>query len=56
MQLFQRRIKINLDRMQFLYQKDKWTLPGNLQNRKYSFLLSPPTVVSLTISPLSSSL
>jgi hypothetical protein len=41
--------------MRYLYQKDERALPGNLQNRKYSFLFPPPpNVGSLTTSPLSS--
>jgi hypothetical protein len=44
--------------MRCLYQKDERALPGNLQNRKYSFFLSysPQNVVSLTTSPFLSSL
>jgi hypothetical protein len=38
----------NSDNMRYLYQKDKRALPGNLQNRRYSFV---PHVVSLTTSP-----
>jgi hypothetical protein len=43
--------------MRCLYQKDERALPGNLQNRKYSFFLSysPQNVVSLTTAPLPSS-
>jgi hypothetical protein len=36
--------------MRYLYQKDKRALPGNLQNRRYSFC-PPPNVMSLTTSP-----
>jgi hypothetical protein len=39
MQPFQRYIKINSNHMRYLYQKAERALPGNLQNRKYSFLL-----------------
>jgi hypothetical protein len=57
MQPFQRHIKIKFDRKRYLYQKDERALPGNLQNRKYSFLPPPPpNVVSITTSPLSFSL
>jgi hypothetical protein len=28
--------------MRYLYQKDKRALPGNLQNRRYSFMPPPP--------------
>jgi hypothetical protein len=39
--------------MCYLYQKDEWALPGNLQNRKYSLsFLLPEYVVSLGTSPL----
>jgi hypothetical protein len=38
--------------MRYLYQKDKRALPGNLQNRRYSFMPPPPpNVVSLATSP-----
>jgi hypothetical protein len=48
---------IPTDRTTCLYQKDERVLPGNLQNRKYTFFLpySHPNVVSLTTSPLLSS-
>jgi hypothetical protein len=41
------------DYMLYLYQKDKRAQPGNLQNRRYSFL-PLPHVVSLTTTPTSS--
>jgi hypothetical protein len=42
--------------MLYLYQKDKWALPGNLQNRRYSSLPPPPpNVVYLTTTLTSSS-
>jgi hypothetical protein len=34
--------------MHYLYQKDERALPGNLQNRKYSFLL--PTLPKSSVS------
>jgi hypothetical protein len=40
--------EVNSDSMHFVNRKDEWTLPGNLQNGKYSFL-SPSCVVSFTI-------
>jgi hypothetical protein len=43
--------KINSVHMHYLYHRDERVLPGNLQNRRYSFF-PPPNVVSLTTSPL----
>jgi hypothetical protein len=34
--------KIHSDRMNYLYQKDKRALPGNLQTRRYNFLSPSP--------------
>jgi hypothetical protein len=34
--------------MRYFYQKDEGALPGNLQNRKYSFLFTPPPKCSVS--------
>jgi hypothetical protein len=44
------------DHMRYLYQKDKRALPGNLQNRRYSFLPSHPKYSVSRYHPLSLSL
>jgi hypothetical protein len=44
--------RIVSDHMHYLYQKDERALPGNVQNRRYSFLFSSLLFYSLLLSSL----